>query len=315
MRRAFTTLALLQAGDASREELIEKTMKLLGYDIYGEAPIYSFRRDLAFLREIGCEIVYHRSEGVYHLEEVHNPYLTLPLTADDLEALSLIRGTFQPGVPHADNVRALLDKIERYLSKDDRRALRREPLLSLSLAPAGDLTRHWMTLEILERAISKRQRLEFEYRSPKHCEVKRHFIEPYGPLEFRDGHIYFEGLNVNTDHVYQYRLDRIVPGSAEILPRRFPEGRRRKRRYILRYRLAPEIARYGASERFPGQREEVDEEGWTVVTAEIDDLFWASKKLLKYGENCQVLEPPELVEEMKRVVREMAKIYEIRLIN
>jgi len=40
-------------------------------------------------------------------------------------------------------------------------------------------------------------------------------------------------------------------------------------------------------------------------------LTASSKKLLKYGENCQVLEPPELVQEMKRVVREMAKIYGI----
>jgi len=71
------------------------------------------------------------------------------------------------------------------------------------------------------------------------------------------------------------------------------------------------VARYGASERFPNQIEEKQEDGWTLVTAQIDSIFWASKKLLKYGENCQVLEPPELVQEMKRVVGEMARIYEI----
>lgn len=311
MERAFTMLALLQGGDASAEELIERVMERLGYDVYGEAPLYSFRRDLAFLREIGCEIVYQRSQGTYHLEGVYNPYLTLTLTADELEALALIRGTFQAGVPHADKVRALLDKIEGYLSEEDRRALRREPLLSFSLAPASDLSRLRDRLDILERAIAKRQRLTFEYRSPKHGEVKRHIVEPYGPLEYRDGHIYFEGLNVNTGHVYPYRVDRIVPGSMQILPTRFPEGRRRKRTYTLRYRLAPEVARYGASERFPNQIEEKQEDGWTLVTAQTDSIFWASKKLLKYGENCQVLEPPELVQEMKRVVREMAKIYGI----
>jgi predicted DNA-binding transcriptional regulator YafY len=48
-----------------------------------------------------------------------------------------------------------------------------------------------------------------------------------------------------------------------------------------------------------------------MVTAEIgeDDLFWATKTLLRYGENCEVLEPPELVAEMRRVVAEMARVY------
>jgi len=54
---------------------------------------------------------------------------------------------------------------------------------------------------------------------------------------------------------------------------------------------------------------EVDEDGWIVVTAEAEDMFWAAKTLLKYGENCQVLEPPQLVAEMQQVVREMGKSY------
>jgi len=312
LHRALVMYAVLRDKDASRSELMARVVEQVGEDAYREAPLYSFQGDLQLLkRELGCQVKYIRSEGVYRLEGVNNPYLLLALEGEESEALALIRSSFQPGVPHADKVRTLLDRIERCLSEEDQRALRREPLLSLSLAPASDLTRHQTTLAMVERAISRRQQLEFEYRSPMREEVKRHVIEPYGPLEYREGHIYFEGRDLQDYYIYTFRIDRILPGSVQILPTRFPEGRRRKRTYTLRYRLAPEVARYGASERFPNQIEEKQEDGWTLVTAQIDSIFWASKKLLKYGENCQVLEPPELVQEMKRVVGEMARIYEI----
>jgi predicted DNA-binding transcriptional regulator YafY len=51
------------------------------------------------------------------------------------------------------------------------------------------------------------------------------------------------------------------------------------------------------------------EDDWVEVTAETRDVFWASKTLLKYGENCVVLEPAELVAEMKKVVKGMARNY------
>jgi predicted DNA-binding transcriptional regulator YafY len=73
-----------------------------------------------------------------------------------------------------------------------------------------------------------------------------------------------------------------------------------------------EFAGQGATRRFRNHQEERQEDGSLVVTAEIDEseLFWVSKTLLKYGENCVALEPPELVAEMKRVVGQMARNYQ-----
>jgi predicted DNA-binding transcriptional regulator YafY len=45
------------------------------------------------------------------------------------------------------------------------------------------------------------------------------------------------------------------------------------------------------------------------VTAKTDDLFIARRVLLAYGENCQVLTPPELRRQMARAAREMARFY------
>jgi predicted DNA-binding transcriptional regulator YafY len=69
------------------------------------------------------------------------------------------------------------------------------------------------------------------------------------------------------------------------------------------------VARLGATRRFDKHHEKKLDDGWVEVSAETRDLFWASKILLKYGENCVVLEPPELVTEMRRVVIEMARNY------
>ncbi|HKZ69594.1 MAG TPA: WYL domain-containing protein, partial [Anaerolineales bacterium] len=64
--------------------------------------------------------------------------------------------------------------------------------------------------------------------------------------------------------------------------------------------------------RFENHAETHLDDGWVEVTAETRDLFWASKTLLKYGENCIVLEPFELVAEIKRVVKGMAGNYGVR---
>lgn len=306
LRRALVMFSMLRGGPATKEELIAAVQEEIE-DAYFSAAHYSFRDDLALLRgELGCDIRYRRGEGVYVLEGVDNPYLALLLSDDELEALALLRGAFGPGVPHADKVQALLDHIESSLSEEQRRVLKVDPLLSLSLSPAGDWGR--ATLNVVERAIDRKQQLEFEYLSPQHQGSLRHVVEPLD-LVYRDGHLYLKGYPIEGYEPFTFRLDRIVPGSAQVLPTRFAPRERRKRPYTLRYRLSSQIARHGVSERFLDQAVERHEDGSATITARVDELFWTTRTLLKYGAHCQVLEPPELVREMKRIVQEMRKIY------
>jgi len=86
-----------------------------------------------------------------------------------------------------------------------------------------------------------------------------------------------------------------------VLPARFADGRQR-RATPIRYKLSPVVARLGATRRFDKHHEKKLNDGWIEVSAETRDLLWASKTLLKYGENCVVLEPLELVAEMRRVI-------------
>ena len=311
-KRALAMLARLLEGEATRQELLRAVVVEMGEEAYGESPVDSFHRDCRFLRQLGFEVRYRRSLGTYYLAGQSHPSLRLHLSPAELEVLAAIRNAFR-GLPHAKGMEALMTRIETRLPPESRQALRREPLLSFSFGPAGELEPHEGTLRVVERAIKSKRQLMFEYRSPIYPEdelPKRHVVEAYD-LEYRDGHLYFQGRGVRGGEVLTYRVDRIVPGSARVLPTKFVPRQRLHRWRTIRYRLAPEIARFGASKRFLNQREEKQPDGSVIVTGETHDLFDATRKLLKYGSGCQVLEPPELVAEMKRVVREMAKIYEI----
>ncbi|MBI2861453.1 MAG: WYL domain-containing protein, partial [Chloroflexi bacterium] len=70
-----------------------------------------------------------------------------------------------------------------------------------------------------------------------------------------------------------------------------------------------DVARGGVSERFPDQHVTWFPDGSAIITAKIDNIFWAAQKLLRYGDKVEVLEPPELKQELGRVARAMAKRY------
>ncbi|MFQ5905357.1 MAG: helix-turn-helix transcriptional regulator [bacterium] len=310
MERALAMLARLLEGEASRQQLIGAVRQAVEA-AYGQSPEDSFHRDLRLLRSLGFQIGCSRSRRAYFLESFDHPVLKLHLPAEALEALITIRSTFR-GLPHAERIEALISVIEARLPSRSRRMLHRESLPSYAFAPADEWQTHSQSLQVVEWAIEGNQQLEFLYRSPKRpkgTEPKHHVVEPYN-LEYREGHLYFEGYHLRLCRVYPYRVDRIVPGSAKVLPDKFMPRERLHSWVEIRYRLAPEIARYGASRRFINQREEKQEDGSVIVTAEVPNLFEALKKLLKYGSGCQVLGPPELVDLVQEEAQKMIQIYE-----
>ena len=307
--RSVVMLLALQEGDYSRDELIARVVDELGADAYDDSPIDTFGRDKGYLTSLGFEIRYDRRTNTYHLTP-HNPLLRLPLSPEDGQLLALIRQAFRQ-TPYADAVDHLVERLTNHLNPEAQAAARRDPLLTVVLAAADDLNPQRTVFQVVQQAIERQQALEFKYRSSRAQTLKRHVVQPYDSLEFRDGHFYFTGHSLLTGYDYEFRLDRLEPGSARVLPQKLAERRPKPQPLTLRYRLASRIAHYGASRRFPGHQEEKLPNGDVIVTAEIDrrSLFWASKTLLKYGENCEVLEPRELREEMARVAWAMTSVY------
>ena len=306
-RAAVIYAVLLEDSEASRDDLISRVRKQLGRAAYGEAPEDSLPHDLAWLERLGFEVA--RMPGhLYRLGRIE-PRFPLPLTREHVETLAAVRLAFAKTL-YGQSIDDLVGRLRPFVDPNLRPLLDREPLLKLSTPLLDDLAPHQIALDKLRRARRQRRLFSFLYRSPSQAEAKqiRHTIEPES-MEERDGHVYFEGYSSAAEQVLQFRVDRVVPGSVEVLPTRYPSGRRR-RAIQIRYRLSPAIARFGASRRFDKHQETILPDGWVEVTAETKDLFWASKTLLKYGENCIAVEPPELVAEMKRVVSEMMRNYD-----
>ena len=176
--------------------------------------------------------------------------------------------------------------------------------------------------EGLTSALVQRRRIELAYRSPQQedSEPRRHVADPYE--RFFDtvrGHYYLRGWCHCTDgplgrrdqrRYFSYRLGRIA--ALEMLSNKLPPFPPSAPRYAVVYELMPQVARLGVTR----HREiaiigiEQREDGSAVVRGTTDNPFWMVRTLLHYGPNCQVIGGPEMKREMRKVVGQMAELYQ-----
>lgn len=318
-QRRLVLLVRLLRGPAGLEELLEAVRHTLGPEAYAGSPIRALEYDLHCLREEwGVELEYRRSQRRYCLGDLPFPLLDLP--NEDLKALAFLYHNFPIIAPHGNEVRALLDRLMALLPEERRRQvlrLRTIPELELEALDREEVSPDvWSAVE---EAVVGRRQLAFSYRPARREEgtEHRHIVEPY-EVELQDGHYYLEGYCLRSCigseersgvGTLRYRLSRIVPGTAEVLPARIPPGRRPACTYTLRYLLDPEIARGGVTPRFPETQVNLLPDGSAEVKARTSNLWRARQILLRYGEYCYVLEPEELVEMMQETVARMARRY------
>jgi predicted DNA-binding transcriptional regulator YafY len=316
VQRCLLILRRLQRGPASVGDLIWAVEAGLGPSAYGQAPEKALERDVGQLRE-SFDVTIRSRLGVYNLDDVGDmPLLDLP--DDALDAMAFLYHTFEYDAPDAAGVRGLLDTIATYLPPERHELAHRArtvPELDVQRVDRGPLDDS--TWEALERAVVRGRQLAFDYSRPGQRLPAEHVVEPY-ELPFRTGHYYLDAYCLRWQAptgekggnvARLYRVDRILPGSARVLPTKLPPGRRTARTYTLSYELAPEIAEGGVSRRFPEMQVDIREDGWAEVTAEISNPFMAAQILLRYGGKCHVLQPPEVVRMMEEAARELAQIY------
>lgn len=326
IRRCLAIVRRVQHGPARREELLQAVLDEEGADAYGDARDQALHRrldnDLRRIREhLLIDLYYDRQVDGYDIREAWLPLLDLP--EGDLETIAWLQETFDPGSPQHDEVHALLGRLRLYLSPERRGEVERcRTALTVDLGRRDQGQIRPQVWEGLSRALIQRRRIELSYLSPQQAdqEPRRHVVDPYD--RFFDtvrGHYYLKGWCHYTDgplgrrdqrHYFHYRLDRIQ--AVQVLPDVLPPLAPSAPRYPVVYALAPHVARLGVT-RHPEiavDKVEEQEEGGAVVRGTTDNIFWAVRTLLHYGANCQVLGGAEMVREMRRVVGEMAEMYE-----
>jgi predicted DNA-binding transcriptional regulator YafY len=321
-RRRLLIVRLLLGGPASSEAIIEHVQRELGDDGYPTAAAAALKHDLDALKgEYACRIIFHRDQGHYSLEDPGELAL-LDISGELLEALAYLDASYPSGsaLPEQAALRGLIDRILRLLptrQSQDLQVRRYRSRLTIPGVTPGRIDA--TVLATVRRAIEERRELAFKYWSAHDLSVpRRHRVAPYG-ISFRpEGFGYLDASLIEATPssgepayaVMDYRLDRIVPGTVQILPRALPETRPDAERHRLRYWLHPSLARRrDITAYFPGTEITYYDDGSAVVTATVSNLGLARQILLRYGEGCRVIEPQALFDLMRATTTGLAKIY------
>lgn len=320
-RRRLLLVRTLLRGPATSRELVATINAELGEQGYPEAASAALKHDFDALRgEYGCQIRYDRPERQYTLDDLGELAL-LDLPDSCMEALAFLDASFPPGsgLPEHANIRALLERVQLLLPPTRQRQLRRQrSALRLRVGPGAKPIDH-RVLDLVKRACAQRREIAFDYRSTFDAEQpRRHRVAPYGVTFRPDGHGYLDATVLEVapkggEILYaaiDYRLDRIVPGTAEILPAMLPPERLPSPHYTVRYTLVPRVARrHDVTTHFPDTAIDYHPDGSATITATVTNLWQTRQVLLRYGDACQVHEPPELVALFRQTALGLIRLY------
>lgn len=315
-RRLFLVRRLIR-GPANAATLVaDARAAFADEELYPPDASAALRHDFAKLRgEFGCVIRLERDRR-YRLESPGR-LAVLDLPDAELEALAFLRATFADDpLPNAALIGALLDRVEALLPDE-----RRTRLATTAIhprfeqpQPVGELDPR--LLARIKRAIG-RQQLSFAYRS-SHApggEPVLHRVAPYD-LFFREGHTYLEAFCLDyavpglPRSYVLYRLDRIEVASLLLLPDQLSPTPPPRKTWLVRYWLSPLIARRRDLALWLPESEVIfHDDGSAEVRAVVGDLWQARQVLLRYRDQCRVLEPAELATMMRDSAERVLALY------
>lgn len=328
VRRCLAMARRLQRGPATKQELLAAVYTSEGEEAYGhtagEDLNNRFENDKDRLRKkLHVQVEYDKWVKGYVIAGQDRPLLDLP--DSHLQTLAFLADTFQADSPNAPQVQQLIDTLLAWLPVERQRFYQKArgvlPDVELRLRDSEEIAPDvW---EAILEAHNARQQLQFDYLSSQHADgIKRqHLVEPWYFYFSNRGHWRLRAYCLFNDGPHgpwspndymNYRVSRIVPGSARVLPKKLgPYPPRGKPRDAI-YELAPEIARFGVSHRpelTDTPRITEMDEGWVRVEGQTHDVFELARNLLYYGPNCRVLGGRELLEETRRLVRGLWEMY------
>ena len=303
-KRASEVTRLIRAGINTPAQIIT-TINQDPRLAYGDAPEKALQADIKRLRDFGIHIRYDRQKKHY-VEEAGEGVL-LPFSDDELAVLAQLREVHR-FTPFREAAERVIEKLIKITSAKQRDVLKKRPLIKLKVPALEELTLHLATAEVVEKAFQTQRELEFQYQMSGKTEAYLMRVQVLNPLELRDGHAYFEAWSLLSDAEKLLRLDRVVSGSAQVLPNKRAKRSTNSILVPIQYWLASGLE---PSKHFPIDFKVARSETGSIVSAQIEErqLFWAAKILLKYGQNCMALAPPSLVDEMRHHAEGMARLY------
>ena len=247
-------------------------------------------------------------EGVIRLSNAE--YLSRPLRLDSSEASALIVALRALREGGGDDVRAIVD---RTLSKLEAAAGDGAALAAqVDIRMPQQLSRLNRLRDRLARAVEDRLQVRLDYYVPARDESTERTVDPLR-LVTADGNTYLEAYCHLAEDQRLFRLDRIstadilethVEEHADLQPRDLADGIFQPSSEDLLVTLRLEPSACWVAEYYPVEETRQSRGGGLTVRLRVGDPAWLTRLMLRLGGSAELVDPPELASEVRRVAAE-----------
>ncbi len=349
-QRIFRLLYLLMGSNCTKDDIFGQSRDYYNITEDDDPKVRAssqrvgrmLRRDIQFLKMIGYQVNETHIDNTtwYSLVKGTGPNSTFLFNGAELDALILLHTLFadptkytqtdtahslplQPARnPFAEDILLLIERLVATLPVEQKKYFDRwvrKPFVYFNVDTVTDYLPHRITIDVIVKAISHRQQIQFEYTSLRQHQIPHEHVDPYY-IVHQDGHLYLIAYNHGTKNAgfLEFRIDRINAESLKIQPNVI-DGERQRRPIEFSYWIDGSIAKSGLSHRWLAQtieREEafIDDEGKqrrrVLVRAKAYNEWRIIQQLHKYGDKAELVSPPELREKMRKEVVRMYNYYQ-----
>jgi len=253
-------------------------------------------------------------EGEGMIRVSNADYLSRPLRLDSSEASALIVALRALREGSSDDVRPIVDrtlgKLEAAAGDGAALAARVDVRLPREQARVDELR------ERLSRAVDERRQVRLDYYVPTRDESTERVVDPLRVVT-ADGSTYLDAWCHLAEDQRLFRLDRI--STADVLesvvrehgvaPRDLADGIFQPAADDLRVTLRLEPAARWVAEYYPVEEARDERDGGLLVTMRVGDPAWLTRLLLRLGASAEVLDPPGVGDDVRRVALEALSHY------
>ncbi|WP_276356111.1 helix-turn-helix transcriptional regulator [Cohnella caldifontis] len=276
-----------------------------------EVSLRTIYRDMEAINQAGIPIVsFAGSDGGYEIMEGYRLEKQV-LSLEDFSSICTALRSVRSATDQSE-IDRLIERIGALVPEPS--ALEGQSLVDLDFKPAPNDKERFVPLH---EAIKELKIVQFAYLDNKGSETERK-VEPMGL--FLKGYVwYMYGFCLNRTDIRVFRLSRI--SGLKILPQSFV-----RRDYTLKdverqFMERADFAKVKAVLRFRPEaetrvRDEFGYDRMTVnpdrtisLTASFSSMDRAVQKIMSFGGSVQVIEPQQLIRELKEQIRKMSGLY------
>lgn len=275
----LTVLRVLSEGPASGDRLLSRLREELGEERDGR----SLRRYIEVLGDSGFEI--RRREGKYEL--LRSP-VRLGLTDyEALATLSVVESLAEREPVYGEHLASAAEVLRSALPEETLKFVD-SGRVEFELVSASDPPEDPAILDLLRRAVPRRQRVEIFYGSSESGSRRWRPVEPVRVYYAQKAHR-LDAYDPTVNGIREFRVNYIE--EARMLPEKFSPEAHRLRFDSVKVRLEPKTFKAFGRSILPDPSASIEplENGGAIISGRTPSLFWTVREVAALGSEAEVL--------------------------